>query len=281
MRRASTSPTSRSASSSTRGRRRKFLKFGAHLARRPRALGRRTRRARCRSTPSEILYPRALALDNLSATTHVTVHDAVAHYLGLLSHTLGRNADAETSFSSARGARSMESLLRRIDADRVGGTLSTATPGRNMPDHRTAALDRPAAHTPTSPRRPRRAHQPRRTRTTIPALVINTPASRHRRSGGYCPAHRVAVSSSADSDCRSRLVVAAGPQPSEESSSTPGLLGEGESETAAVQATFANVAERVADPGSSSPVLSHGPEGGRSAGSIRGVSDNTLHPTST
>ena len=48
-----------------------------------------------------VLYERLLPWHEQFATTHVTVHGAVAHYLGLLAHALDRDDDADRWFGQA------------------------------------------------------------------------------------------------------------------------------------------------------------------------------------
>ena len=48
-----------------------------------------------------VLYERLLPWHEQFATTHITVHGAVAHYLGLLAHTLDRHDEADRWFGQA------------------------------------------------------------------------------------------------------------------------------------------------------------------------------------
>ena len=48
-----------------------------------------------------VLYQRLLPWHDQFATTHITVHGSVAHYLGLLAHTLDRHDEADQWFSQA------------------------------------------------------------------------------------------------------------------------------------------------------------------------------------
>ena len=58
-----------------------------------------------------MLYQRLLPWHDQFATTHITVHGGVAHYLGLLAHTLDRHDEADQWF--AKASRSMKRWKRR------------------------------------------------------------------------------------------------------------------------------------------------------------------------